>query len=210
MRITRARRDCSDPFRKRRRWSCWPTARSVNCARGSRQPRSFPLYTSSPRRRLERRASKCGHGHFTRGIRRFADWGRLRQVANIKQADARFGADCQTAASASFQYIRPTRRWLFDCLNGDGRLRHRGHHASRSGGWRLNTHLSRYLIAMLWGLDPTPPQPSITNGSLRCSAQLLSAMQFTLAHTVYQWALQNECDISVTYISSGSKRASTL
>lgn len=208
MRITRARRDCCDPFHKRRLWSCWPTARSESCARGPRQPRSFPLYTSSPRRRLERRASKCGHEHFTKGIRRSADWGQLRQGANIRQANARFGADCRLA---SFQYIRPTRRWLFDCLNGDGRLRRLGHHASRSGGWRLNTHLSRYLIAMLWGLDPTPPQPSIINRSLRCSAQTpVSAMQFTSAHTVYQWAQQNDCDISVTHMSSGSKRTSTL
>lgn len=31
---------------------------------------------------------------------------------------------------------------------------------SRSGGWQPSTHLSRYLIAMLWGPDPSLQKPS--------------------------------------------------
>lgn len=91
--FTRVQRDCAYPFRIGRRWSCRLKARSRSCAPGLRRPRSFPLYTSSPRRRLERRASKRGHGHFTAGIQRFVDWERLRQGANIERANTRFGAD---------------------------------------------------------------------------------------------------------------------
>lgn len=96
MGITRARRDCSCPSRKGRRWSCWLKALSANCARGPRRPRSFPLYTSSPRRRSERRASKSGQalqadgGYCDRGRRTAA-----RAARNL----------AQRAAFASFQYI---------------------------------------------------------------------------------------------------------
>lgn len=90
-------------------------------------------------------------------LKETCELGQLRQIANASHADGRFGAHWQPAASASFQYTRPSRRWLFDCLSG---VRGAGHHASRSGGWRLNTHLSRYLIVMLWGPTPHCESPS--------------------------------------------------
>lgn len=103
MRITRARRDCSYPFRIGRRWSCQRTTRSRSCVLAPRRLHSFPLCTSSPRRRLERRASKRGHRHFTdTGYRRLSRWGQLRQAANVRRADGRFGAHWQTAAVRVF------------------------------------------------------------------------------------------------------------
>lgn len=107
MRFTRARRDCSYPSRRGRRWSCPLRARSGNCAPGPRRPRSFPLYTSSPRRRSERRALKR-HGHCTVPFFCLANSGN-----NVGRIDARFGAHWQVG-SARFVYIRPSRRCLFD------------------------------------------------------------------------------------------------
>lgn len=145
MGITRARRGCSYPSRRGRRWSCSRTAQSGSCARGPRQPRSFPLYTSSPRRRSERRASKSGqtlqlHGGYDAGAVDGSGTGR-----------ARFGAACRLREFSIHRYSRADGDYLTGWAPA---VAPASHHASRSGGWQTNTHLSRYLIAMLWGLDP--------------------------------------------------------
>lgn len=125
--FTRARRDCSYPSRRGRRWSCLLTARWVSCARGPRRPRNFPLYTSSPRRRWERRASKSADT--THVFEPIEDSASLTRVL------------AQTARLPRFPALTI---WLPE--------RRRGHHASRSGGWRLNSPVT---LLLCYG-DPTP------------------------------------------------------
>lgn len=144
MGITRARRDCFGPSRRRRRWSCWRRARSRSCARGPRQPRSFPLYTSSPRRRSERRASKRGTRTLNRVLESEAGTEKAGQTAaRIRAAGQHIG----TAVPTVTIWLPERRPW-----------RSAGQHDRAAvGGER-----TRYLIAMLWGLDPAT-EPSAIN-----------------------------------------------
>ncbi|CAF4766225.1 unnamed protein product [Pieris macdunnoughi] len=64
---------------------------------------------------------------------------------------ARFGADCRSAGG--FHTADGEREYLTG-VDTTPRT------ARRSGGWRLSTHLSRYLIAIIWGLDLATRKPS--------------------------------------------------
>lgn len=54
------------------------------------------------------------------------------------------------------------------------------------GDCRLNTHLSRYLIAMLWGLDPALLKPSIINQlvTVFCTNDYQSPLPMQLTHKI--------------------------
>lgn len=136
MRITRARRDCSYPFRIGRRWSCWPTARSESCAPEPRRLRSFPLCTSSPRRRSERRASKGGH--YTAQVRERLD--------KTWRADAQFASPPPSRVFNT--YSRSDGDYLTGRAAGRGRPPPR---AAVGGNW---TH-SPVTLLLCYG-DSTP------------------------------------------------------
>lgn len=103
--ITRARRGCVCSFHKGRLLSCWQIERSGSCVPAPRRLRSFPLYTSSPRRRSERRASKGGHRvqtHDTLG------WAARRQRLALDTIWRRL------PVSRQFPTPAPALQWLFD------------------------------------------------------------------------------------------------
>lgn len=136
IRITRAQTDCVCSCRKDKLSSCWLTERSGSCVPAPRRPHSFPLYTSSPQRRSKRRASKGGHRH------------------KHRHSVGSWAARRQRLALDAFWRRLPVNRWFAtpahcgDCLTS----------ARVGGDW--STHLSRYLIAMLWGLDLVTRKPS--------------------------------------------------
>lgn len=90
-------------------------------------------------------------------------FGRLRAAAAKRQHEARERAfwrrtpDCRLREFSIHTADAAVTIWL-PAGRGEAPVT-----AARIGGWRLNTHGSRYLIAMLWGLDPALRKPSITN-----------------------------------------------
>ncbi|KPJ06030.1 hypothetical protein RR48_14472 [Papilio machaon] len=114
------------------------------------RPRSFPLCTSSPRRRWGRGASRPGHA-LARAVSSAGQrWAAASGTSAGRAAAAVWGARARVLAQTAGQ----------PALSHGRRGRHDGDYLTvRTAVMtpralsRHNTHLSRYLIAMLRGLD---------------------------------------------------------